>query len=284
LKEALYYEKLDGEKVGCHLCPQECVINRGGRGFCGIRKNEKGILYAEAYGKVTAIALDPIEKKPLYHFHPGEYILSVSTKGCNFRCPYCQNWHISQDLKAGTEDLDCEELVNQAKRAGSFGIAYTYNEPLVWYEFVLDASKKAKEAGLENVLVTNGYINEEPLKNLLPFIGAMNVDLKSMDDDFYKEYCKGTLQPVLNTLKTAKKAGVHIEVTNLIIPTINDTEDKIEKLADWVYENLGVETPVHFSRYFPSYRFEYPRTPPETMNMAEEIAKKKLKRVYLGNM
>jgi pyruvate formate lyase activating enzyme len=283
MKEALYYEKLDGAKVHCRLCPYNCIIQDSKHGACGVRINKSGALYTEVYGKATAIALDPIEKKPLYHYHPGEYILSLGTRGCNFHCDFCQNWNISQELDAPAKDITSEEAIAKAKELGSFGIAYTYNEPFIWYEFVLDTAKLAKKEGLENVLVTNGYVNIKPLEELLPFIGAMNIDIKSFNDDFYKKICKGRLQPVLDVIKASAKA-CHVELTNLLIPTLNDSESEITAMVDWIYENTGPQTPLHFSRYFPCYKMKLPPTPVETLKMAERIAKKKLKHVYLGNI
>jgi len=283
VKEALYYEKLDNHRVHCHLCPNECLISDGRRGSCGVRINKGGILYSEVYGKATSIALDPIEKKPLYRYHPGEHILSLGTKGCNFHCDFCQNWHISQEADAATEDITSEQVVAKAKAAGSFGIAYTYNEPFIWYEFVLDTAKLAKKHGLENVLVTNGYVNMEPLEGMLPYIGAMNIDLKSFNEDFYSKICKGRLKPILDVIKRSAKS-CHIELTTLIIPTLNDSEEEIAKEAAWIYDNLGPEVPLHFSRYFPCYKMSLPLTPVRTLERAAEIARRKLKYVYLGNV
>ena len=283
MKEALYYEKLGSGIVRCRLCPHECVIAEDKKGNCGVRQNKDGTLYSLVYGKTTGIALDPIEKKPLYHYHPGESILSLGTKGCNFHCDFCQNWHISQVLDAPADDITPEEVIGKAKALGSFGIAYTYNEPFIWYEFVLDTAKLAKKSGLENVLVTNGFVNTAPLEEMLPFIGAMNIDLKSMNQEFYKKVCKGSLKPVLGAIKRSAKS-CHIELTMLLIPTLNDSEDEIEKLVDWIYENLGPDVPLHFSRYFPCYRMALPPTPVETLEKAGMIAKKKLKYVHLGNV
>lgn len=283
MKEALYYSKLDSKKVHCHLCPNECIIADSKRGSCGVRINKAGTLYSEIYGKTTSVALDPVEKKPLYHYHPEEYILSLGTKGCNFHCDFCQNWNISQDLNAPTEDITSQQIIDKAKEYGSFGIAYTYNEPFIWYEFVLDTAKLAQANKLENVLVTNGYVNMEPLEEMIPYIDAMNIDLKSIDEEFYSKICKGKLQPVLEVIKRAVKS-CHIELTNLIIPTLNDSEDQIRRLVDWVYDNAGPNVPMHFSRYFPCYKMNLPPTPVETLKMAERIARAKLKYVYLGNM
>lgn len=283
MHEALYYDKISGTKVHCRLCPHECVIADGKHGICGVRVNDGGKLYSEVYGKMTSIAVDPIEKKPFYHYHPGQYILSLGTRGCNFRCTFCQNWQISQDPLAPTGDITSEEIVSKAEKIKSFGIAYTYNEPFIWYEFVLDTAKLAKSRGIENVLVTNGFVNMEPLEEMLPLIGAMNIDLKSISDDFYRKICNGRIQPILDVIKRSVKS-CHVELTTLLIPTLNDSEEEITKLVDWVYTNAGEDVPLHFSRYFPCYKMDLPPTPVETLKRAEYIAKGKLKRVYLGNM
>ncbi len=283
MKEAIYYEKLDRNIVRCRLCPYNCIIADGKKGACGVRVNKEGILYTEVYGKTTGMALDPIEKKPLYHFHTGEHIFSLGTKGCNFHCSFCQNWHISQELDAPTQDITSEEAVNKAKELKSFGIAYTYNEPFIWYEFVMDTAKFARKSGLKNVLVTNGYVNIPPLEKMLPYIDAMNIDLKSFDEDFYTKICHGSLKPVLEVIKkSAEKC--HVELTNLIIPTLNDSTDTIERMVNWIYTNLGPVVPLHFSRYFPCYNMSLPPTPIDTMKKAETIAREKLKYVYLGNV
>ncbi|MFA5146670.1 MAG: AmmeMemoRadiSam system radical SAM enzyme [Candidatus Omnitrophota bacterium] len=283
MHEALYYEKLDSGKVHCHLCPNECIVSDRMRGACGVRVNKGGTLFTEVYGKTTGLSLDPVEKKPLYRYHPGEYILSVGTRGCNFHCGFCQNWHISQELDTPTEDITPEGIIRRARELRSFGIAYTYNEPFIWYEFVLDTAKLAKANGLENVLVTNGYVNMGPLEGMLPYIGAMNIDLKSFDESFYRKVCRGSLKPVLDVIKRSAKS-CHVELTNLLIPTLNDSEETIGKMVDWISENAGPETPVHFSRYFPCYNMSLPPTPIETLKMAERVAKKRLKYVYLGNV
>jgi len=283
LHEALYYEPRDGKAVHCRLCPKNCVIADGSAGFCRSRANRGGKLYSLIYGKTTGISLDPIEKKPLYHFHPGEQILSLGTRGCNLACIFCQNWRISQNPQALTQDITSQQVIDEALRQKSFGIAYTYNEPFIWYEFVYDCCCLAREQGLENVLVTNGYVNQEPLKQLLPFIGAMNIDLKAMDDDFYREVCKGTLQPVLETIIRAKQS-CHIELTNLVIPNKNDTDAHFQRLTEWIFENTGADTALHFSRYFPCFQMDQPATPVKTLERAAAIARKKLKRVYLGNV
>jgi pyruvate formate lyase activating enzyme len=280
---AKFWTKIDENKVKCGLCPNFCVISPDKRGTCGVRINKNGELLSEIYGEITSLALDPIEKKPLYHYHPGEYILSIGTRGCNFHCGFCQNWTISQDLSAPTEKVTSQYLIEKAKELKSFGIAYTYNEPFIWYEFVYDTAKLAKENGLENVLVTNGYVNPKPLDEIIELIDAMNIDIKSINDDFYKNICKGKLAPVLETAIKAKKK-CHIEITNLIIPTLNDKEKDFENLVGWIADNLGNDTPLHFSRYFPCYKFDIPPTPLSTLKASERIAKTRLKHVYLGNV
>jgi len=280
--EAMYYEKLEAGRVRCRLCPHECTIQPGSAGICRQRVNTGGTLVSRIYGRVTSAGMDPIEKKPLYHFHPGEQILSLGTNGCNFACRHCQNWSISQE-DAYTRELSPEDAVRLAADSKSFGIAYTYNEPLIWYEFVLDTSKLAHGQGLKNVLVTNGFIQPEPLAELLPFIDALNIDLKSIRDEFYKEICKGRLGPVLETAKTAKKAA-HLEVTNLVIPTHNDSDEDLTDLADWVRDNLGPDTPAHLSAYFPRYQLKAPPTQPHTLLRAYNIFAARLDHVYVGNM
>jgi pyruvate formate lyase activating enzyme len=258
------------------------VIGEGKSGFCRARINKDGRLFSSIYGETTSIALDPIEKKPLYHFFPTTQILSLGPLGCSFSCVFCQNWHISQDV-APTRYLSPDEVVRTAKEHSSIGIAYTYSEPLIWYEYVLDTSRTAREEGLKNVLVTNGYINEGPLQELLPFIDAMNLDIKSFNPEFYKRYCSGELGPVLKTAKIAKKM-VLLEVTNLVIPTLNDGEEDIRGLVDWVAVELGRDTPLHFSRYFPHYKLKIEPTPISTLMRAWEIATQKLDYVYVGNI
>ncbi len=283
MEEVKYYKGLEGGKVQCFLCPQECLIREGKKGFCRARENKGGKLYSLIYGEVSSSGMDPIEKKPLYHFYPGRPILSLGTVGCNFACPYCQNWNISQ-AEVPTRHISPAEAVKLARENNSLGIAYTYSEPLIWYEYVLDTSQLARKENLVNVLVTNGFINEGPLKELLPFVDAMNIDVKASNEEFYKNICKGKLAPVLKTAETAKKKGVHLEVTNLVIPTLNDKDEEIEKLVDWVASSLGVDTPLHFSRYFPQYKFDTPATPASTLTRAREIALKRLRYVYLGNI
>lgn len=282
VKEALFYEKLEGGKVHCLLCPQDCVIADGRRGFCEVRRNSGGVLYSEIYNRVMARGMDPIEKKPLYHFHPGAMIYSLGTRGCNQRCDFCQNWHMLQP-DASTSEMSAQEAVKEALSLGSQGIAYTYNEPTIWYEFVLECSQLARESGLVNVLVTNGSINAAPFTQLAPFVDAMNIDIKSMDPEFYRKICKSKLEPVLATCRAAREAGIHIEITNLVIPTLNDGAELLGELVDFV-AGLGPEVPLHFSAYFPSYKMKIEPTPLSSLLRARDIARAKLRYVYLGNV
>jgi pyruvate formate lyase activating enzyme len=282
LIEAKFYKKEAVNKVRCVLCPHRCFLPNNRTGICLARKNIDGVLYTMNYGEVTSYAMDPIEKKPLYHFYPGSEIFSIGTWGCNFKCTFCQNWTISQQ-KVSAEHFDKEGIVEMAKAENSIGIAYTYNEPTIWYEFVYDTAKLAKENGLKNVLVTNGFISEEPLKEILPLIDAMNIDLKAGSESFYRELCAGQLPPVMRTIKIAFEAGCHIELTTLIIPTLNDRKEELEEIVNWV-ASISEDIPLHFSRYFPQYKMDLDPTPIETLLNAYEIGKKKLKNVYLGNV
>ena len=281
MKEALFYTKLEDHKVRCDLCPHNCIIDSGQIGLCKARKNIAGILYSINYGKTISISIDPMEKKPLYHFHPGKDIISIGPNSCNFSCKFCQNYHSSQ-LEVPTINITPEDILQQCRSNNCDFVAFTYTEPTTWFEFILDSSKLFKENGIKTVMVTNGYINQEPLKKLLPYIDAMNIDLKSFDDKFYRSICNGTLQPVLETIKTASKQ-CHIEITNLLITDENDTENIIIDLVDFVAD-VNPDIPLHFSRYYPTYKMKNPATPISKLEMAKEIAEKKLKYVYLGNI
>ncbi len=280
-KKALFWEKKDDGRIQCLLCPVGCLIADGKIGVCMGRKNEQGVLYAINYGRLVSLAIDPIEKKPLYHFHPGANIFSTGPNGCNMNCQNCQNWSISQE-ECPTDFVSPEDLVKVAAGQNSVGIAYTYTEPLIWYEYVKDTARIAREKNLANVLVTNGYIHEQPLLELLPYIDAMNVDLKSMDEDFYKTNCKAKLPFVLKAIELSYKHGTHIEITNLIIPGLNDSDEQIQALVDFV-ASLSDRIPLHFSRYFPAYKMNIPATPLQTLQKAFLLAKRKLKYVYVGN-
>lgn len=283
MRQALYY-KQQGDKVVCSLCPRQCLIGEGQAGFCRVRQNKNNILYTMNYGRCTAIALDPIEKKPLYHFYPGSHILSLGTWGCNFACQFCQNWQLAQ-AEPETRELLPSQAVEEALRLkanGNIGIAYTYSEPSVWYEYIFDTSELAKAAGLKNVLVTNGYINEEPLYKLLPYIDAMNIDVKAFQSDFYREYCRGQLSAVQRTVELA--AGhCHVEITTLVIPGLNEAPEEIGELAKWL-ASVNPDIPLHLSRYFPQYKMNIPATSKETLIRAQDAAEEYLKYVYLGNV
>ncbi|MGD9519318.1 MAG: AmmeMemoRadiSam system radical SAM enzyme [Armatimonadota bacterium] len=269
--------------IECLLCPWHCHIRPGQTGRCHVRRNEDGVLRPLTYGRVAAINVDPIEKKPLYHFCPGSAILSLGSWGCNLSCTFCQNWQISQD-EVPTHSLSPEDAVSLAEEArsrGNIGIAYTYNEPMIWFEYVYDTAWLAHEPGLKNVLVTNGIVEVEPLEELLPLIDAMNVDIKSMDDAFYRRLCGGEGWPARRTVELAW-GHCHVEITNLIVTGENDSEEAFRALADWA-AGISPKLPVHVSRYFPQYKLGVPATPLETLRCAREILSEKLQFVYIGN-
>jgi len=281
MHQALYFENMDNLTVKCNLCPNYCIIKDGNFGSCRSRKNVSGVLMAVNYGRTVSINLDPIEKKPLYHYYPGSQILSLGANSCNLHCEFCQNSEISQE-DCLTQVMSPDELLDILIRKSLSRVAFTYTEPFTWYEYLLDCGKLFTEYNIKMVLVTNGYINQEPMKVLLPYIDAMNIDLKSISEGFYKNICKGKLEPVLDTIRTASE-HCHIELTNLIIPNLNDSEDEIRALVDFVY-CINPEIPLHFSRYYPHWKCQQPQTPLETLHKAFEIAKEKLCYVYLGNI
>jgi pyruvate formate lyase activating enzyme len=286
MKEALFYVK-KGSALQCNICPHNCIIAENKRGFCGVRENQKGKLYLLVYGKPVSVCIDPIEKKPLFNFLPGSKVFSIGTVGCNLRCLHCQNWQISQEKDIIGEDMMPEDVVNEALNEDCEGIAYTYTEPTIFYEYVLDTAKLARKKGLKNIMVTNGYINQEPLKELYKYIDAANVDLKGFTEKFYKEITSSSLAPVLEAIKTISKIKTcHLEITNLIIPTLNDDMKKIKEMCVWIKDNVGTDIPLHFSRFFPFYKLEHlPPTPPETLKKARDIALETgLKFVYVGNI
>lgn len=289
LKEALFYDKLDNHNVQCQLCPRRCVIPPGARGFCGVRENRGGRLYTLSFAKAVSVNdLDPIEKKPLFHFLPSVRTLSVATAGCNLRCKFCQNWEISQRRP---EELDYtylepEGLVRLAQASARPVIAYTYSEPTIFYEYMLETAIAAKNAGIRNVMHSNGYINVEPLRKLAKYLDAANIDLKGFSGEYYGSLTEGTLEPVLVSLKILKDEGVHIEITNLILSGYNDDPEAIKKMCLWIKDNLGRDVPLHFSRAFPVYKLtSINPTPYETLLKAREIAVGcGLKYVYIGNL
>lgn len=280
----MYYSQMPEGKVHCYLCPHHCRIPVGEQGICRVRGNREGKLYSLNYGQVTSYGLDPIEKKPLKNFHPGKMIFSVGSKGCNLECGFCQNWSIAHKDPDSVE-VSPAELVDIAIKQGgesNLGLAYTYSEPGMWFEFVLESSQIAKEKGLKNVLVTNGYLEKEPFKELCGVIDAMNIDVKGFTENYYLETCKGKLDVVKKNVETAVKY-CHVEITTLLVPGLNDSEEEIEALVDWL-ESLDASIPLHLTRYFPNYRFSLPATPHEVMERAYKQASAKLERVYLGNI
>ncbi|MFW6138769.1 MAG: AmmeMemoRadiSam system radical SAM enzyme [Spirochaetota bacterium] len=281
---AMYYEIKQDKKVRCLLCPNSCVITPGNTGLCGIRKNQDGTLYSTIYGEVSSMAMDPIEKKPLYHFFPGTHILSIGTVGCSLKCRFCQNYGISQNPDHPTDYYRPQDIVEFAVARGSVGIAYTYNEPFIWYEFVRDTCILAQKRGLKNVFVTNGYVNQLPLKGILPYADAFNVDLKSMDDQFYRKIISGKLQPVLDTItEISGHPDIILEVTTLVIPGYNDSGEEMEKFTGFL-SSLSPDIPYHLSAYFPMYQFEAPPTSVRTLQTLKHVAEMKMRYVYLGNV
>ena len=281
--DAMFYEK-QGNKIKCTLCPHGCIIENGGYGLCSTRTNKEGKLKTINYGEITSLAEDPIEKKPLYHFKPGKDILSVGSFGCNFSCRFCQNSSISQ-FKARSEFMSSEKLIELSlSLENNIGIAFTYNEPSIWYEYVYETAKRLKNMNSDSkvVLVTNGYIEKEPLIKLLPYVDAMNIDLKAFNDKYYAGICGGTLKPVLDSIEIACK-HCHVEVTTLLVTNENDSDEEIEKIASFL-GNIDENIPLHLSRYFPNYKMGTPPTELATMINAKKVAQKYLNYVYLGNL
>ncbi|MEI8349517.1 MAG: AmmeMemoRadiSam system radical SAM enzyme [Candidatus Omnitrophota bacterium] len=286
---ARYWQKINNKIVQCLLCPRKCILDVGQRGVCTVRINQDGQLYSLGYGNPVAMHIDPIEKKPFFHVLPGETAFSIAVAGCNMRCLFCQNWQISQSRPDEVDhyNMSPENIVNEASKNSCPFIVYTYTEPTVFYEYMLDISKSAKKVGLKNGMHTCGYINPEPLKELLKYMDAINVDIKSFNTEFYRKMgMMAQLQPVLDTIKTIKQEGVWLELTNLIIPNENDSQVEIEKMCVWIKENLGDEVPVHFSRFVPQFRLQnLPSTPISKLEEASRIAKSVgLKYVYIGNV
>jgi len=285
---ALFFKSLANRLVGCELCPHQCVIKEGGVGFCRARKNIGGKLYALTYGAPVALHVDPIEKKPFAHVFPGSRSFSLATAGCNLRCKFCQNWEISQldAEKVETSYVAPQEIVSQAQKAGAKTIAFTYTEPVIFYEYMLNIAKTAQKEGLACVMHSAGFINEVPLRALCKYLLAANIDLKGFDEKFYTGFTNGHLETVLRTLKILKEEGVWVEITNLLIPGVNDSDEMITGLCAWIKDNLGAQTPVHFSRFYPMYKLvNLSPTPIETLKRAYAIAKKAgLEFVYIGNV
>lgn len=286
--EAMFYRGLDKGYVQCILCPRECILNDRDRGFCRNRENFKGKLYSIVFGRPAVVDIGPIEKAPIYHFYPGHFRLCLTCVSCNLRCKYCQNWHLSQ---RSIEEVDCysfspNEIIDKAIKNGLNSISFTYTEPTVYYEYIYEISSLAKEKGIKTSIVSNGYIKQEPLLKLLKVLDAVKIDLKGFSEKFYKDVCSATLKPVLESMITVKREGVWLEIVNLIIPTLNDDSKMIDDMCRWIKENIGRDTPIHFTRFFPNYRLnDLPPTPISTLEASYEIAKKNgLRYVYIGNV
>lgn len=294
MKESYLYKKLENKKVQCNTCSHRCVIAPENFGVCGVRKNIDGKLFALNYGKAISESIDPIEKKPFFHFLPGTHSLSVATVGCNLRCGNCQNWQISQLVKTDKSMLDVgqnlspEEIVADAVKNKCPSISYTYTEPTIFLEYALDTMKLSKEKNIKNTWVSNGFMSNETLEMIAPYLDAANVDLKSFDDEFYKTACGARVEPILENLKRMKKTGIWIEITTLIIPTLSDNKKMLEKIAKFIFNNLGSETPWHISAFSGEISYKMrniPDTPIETIHKACDIGKKAgLKYVYAGNI
>jgi pyruvate formate lyase activating enzyme len=290
VREAAFYKKLDHMKIECHLCPRHCLVADQESGWCGVRTNHGGTYRTHVFGRPVTIHNDPIEKKPLFHFRPGSEALSISTAGCNFECQFCQNWEISQfrpeQLPARYGFVGPERLIAAARSAGSRSIAFTYGEPVIFFEYMLAAAKASKQAGIPGVMISNGYIEPEPMQQLCEVLGAVKVDFKAYSDSFYKRWCRGTLDPVLKTMKLVHDKGVWLEMVHLTIPTLNDDTDETKALCGWVVKNLGQDVPLHFTRFHPTYKLtNLPDTPPETLEKQYRIAKAAgIHYAYVGNL
>jgi pyruvate formate lyase activating enzyme len=289
IKEAMLYEKLGDQRVHCNLCAHRCTIKPDRRGICGVRENREGILYSLVYGTLIAENIDPIEKKPFFHVYPASSSYSIATVGCNLNCEFCQNHEISQmprsTLMITGRDILPAEIVSQAKKSGSKTIAYTYTEPTIYFELAYDTAKIAHEHGLKNVFVTNGFMTTETIDTIAPYLTAANVDLKSFRDEFYKKRCGARLKPVLESLKKMKERGIWVEITTLLIPDLNDSDEELKDIAQFI-AGLGKETPWHISRFHPQFKMmNVPVTPVSSLHRAVEIGKQKgLKYVYSGNV
>jgi pyruvate formate lyase activating enzyme len=288
LQEARFYKNVDAQTVQCELCPRECIIQNGKRGFCRNRENREGKLYSLVYGKPAVVDIGPIERAPLYHFVPGHFRLCLTCASCNLRCRHCQNWHLSQKSfeQINYYSFNPSEIVKRARNHNLFSISFTYTEPTVYYEYLYDISLIARKNGMKTSIVSNGYINPEPLLKLLTVLDAVKIDLKGFSETFYREVCSANLKPVLDSLLTVKKENVWLEIVNLIIPTLNDDPKMIDEMCRWIKNNLGEDTPLHFTRFSPNYKLTHlPPTPISTLESAYRIAKNNgLRYVYIGNV
>lgn len=290
MREAILYEKLGSGEVKCSVCNHRCKIKDGKRGICGVRENHEGVLYTLNYGKTIAASNDPIEKKPLYHFLPGTMIYSFAAAGCNLRCMWCQNWEISQSPKPDNivigESVSPEEHVQRALELGSPSIAYTYSEPTIYLEYALDTMKLAREKGLKNVWVTNGFMTTETLDLIIPYLDAANVDLKGPEGGVYEKYCGGKAEPIMDNIQYLHKAGVHQEITTLIVPGVNDQYKQLQTIAKFLADEVSPDIPWHITRFFPAWKMmDTPVTPLETLQMAKRIGEDAgLKVIHIGNV
>jgi pyruvate formate lyase activating enzyme len=288
LHEASFYQQLEGDRVQCELCPNRCLLADQQRGLCKVRQNIGGKLYTLVYGQPVTTAVDPIEKKPFYHFLPGSKAYSLATVGCNLTCQYCQNWDISQRFPEDVQStpMTAPEVVAEAQKSGAQVIAFTYNEPTVWYEYMLDIAQLAQEKGLKTVMISAGYINPEPLKNLLPFLDAVKIDFKSFNEQTYQQLIGGHLEPVLESMKIVYQSGKWLELVHLVVPGYTDDLEEIRQMCLWVKENLSEQVPIQFSRFTPKYKLtNLPSTPEETLKEARRVCLEVgLKYVYTGNI
>jgi pyruvate formate lyase activating enzyme len=286
--EARYYKKLPEGGVECGICPRHCRVTDLERGYCGTRENHGDIYHTLVYGLPCSVNIDPIEKKPLFHFYPGTVAFSLATAGCNVNCKFCQNWDISQSRPEQTDNIDLppKEVIAICRNQNVPTIAYTYSEPTIFYEYMYDIAELGQKDSIRSVMISGGYMETEPLKNLLPILNAVKVDLKSIREDYYKNIVGGELKPVLDRIIQIKKSGTWLELVNLIVPTLNDTPEEFRELANWVKTNLGTDTPLHFSRFYPQYLLKnLPPTPQKTMETAYQICRDTgLEYVYLGNL
>ncbi|MBK5210944.1 MAG: AmmeMemoRadiSam system radical SAM enzyme [Coriobacteriia bacterium] len=290
MEEAILYTREPEHVVVCGVCNHRCRIKDGKRGICGVRENSGGVLYALNYGKAVSVSIDPIEKKPLFHFMPGTTTYSFATVGCNFKCDWCQNWEISQSSKPNGlimgSDISPQEHVAQALDYGCPSISYTYTEPTIFIEYALDTMKVAREAGLKNVWVSNGYMTPEALEAIAPYLDAINVDFKGPDDAVYQRYCGGRAKFVMENLVAIKRLGIHLEITTLVIPEVNDRKDQLRAVAEFIAKEVGEDVPWHISRFFPAWKMpQTPVTPIETLELAAEIGRDLgLEHIHIGNV
>ncbi|MDY6862634.1 MAG: AmmeMemoRadiSam system radical SAM enzyme, partial [Thermodesulfobacteriota bacterium] len=288
LHEAKFYKRLKDDRIQCELCPNECIVDDIERGTCGVRENRGGKYYDLVHSRPCAVHLDPVEKKPFFHFYPSTLAFSIATAGCNIECKYCQNWNISQSRPEQIRSfyLPPEEVVKKAKELKATSIAFTYTEPVIFYEYMYDIARIAHKSGIKTGMISNGYINEKPMSDLLPFLDGVKIDLKSFNEKFYKDICRGELKPVLDTLIMIKRRNRWLEIVYLMIPTLNDKKEEIEKMCEWIFNHLGPDVPLHFTRFHPVYRLKnLPPTPVSSLEAAKEAGiKKGLHYVYIGNV